>query len=101
MENDFSQLRGTKTVTIKGRKLSAFNCCTTISKKFHLMGDGEIAQSVKYFPGKHMDLHLITRTHSKSLLRWCVLVITGLGRQRPMDSQSLPESQSSYSVNFI
>lgn len=89
-DNYFSQLPGTKVVTNKGEKLSAFNC-TTISKKFHFMGDGEIAQPVKYLPGKHEDVHLIPRTSLKSLLRWCVLVIISLERQRPVNSRDLPE----------
>lgn len=94
MENYFSQLPGTKAVTIKGRKLSTFNCCPPISKKFYFVGDEEIAQSVKYLPGKHENLNLILRTHLKSLLRWCVLVITGMQRWKQVDSGGLPESQS-------
>lgn len=88
-ENYFSQLPGFKVVTIKGEKLSAFNC-TTISKKFHFMEDGEIAQPVRYLPGKHEDVHLIPRTLWKSLLRWYVLAIPGLERQRPVNSRDLP-----------
>lgn len=65
VDNYFSQLPGTKVVTIKGEKLSAFNC-TTISKKFHFLVDGEIAQPWKYLPGKNEDVHLIPITSLKA-----------------------------------
>lgn len=60
-----------------------------------------VAQSVNYLQSKHENITFISKTHLKSQVWWCVIVVPVLRRQRQPDSwglagqPSLPNQQVS------